>query len=72
VSKPLTVAKAEKSKEALIKAVYSSMFDVIVDKVNSSISLSSSSLSAAARPAHDASISSLDIFGFESFTHNSF
>ena len=66
VNKPLPVVKAEKSLHALMTAIYSNLFDVIVQNINESISIESSERS------QKASISVLDIFGFESFARNSF
>ena len=66
VHKPLNIKRAQKSLEALMKALYSSVFDVIVSKVNRSIKIDDASNHQAG------SISVLDIFGFESFKKNSF
>jgi myosin-5 len=62
--KHLTVGQAHKAVEALIKITYGALFTYIVRRVNSSIGTSQSSTAA--------SISVLDIFGFESFDVNSF
>jgi len=58
-------AQAESVRDAVIKAVYTHLFDWIVDKVNVFIV---GSESAAALPY----VGLLDIFGFENFAHNSF
>ncbi|XAR53459.1 Myosin ATPase [Bertholletia excelsa] len=51
------------SRDALAKTIYSRLFDWIVDKINISIGQDPNSLSI---------IGVLDIYGFESFKHNSF
>ncbi|CAI5736208.1 unnamed protein product [Peronospora destructor] len=61
---PLTVEKAQSGRDALAKAIYASIFDWLVAGINAS-------LGAAARLAAN-TIGVLDIFGFESFEHNSF
>lgn len=66
VHKPLNIRRAQKSLEALMKALYSSIFDVIVSKVNRSIKIDD------VGGGQLGSISVLDIFGFESFKKNSF
>lgn len=69
--------KAQKGMEALIKAFYGSLFTFLVGQINSSITVKESSGtrrrvgSAPANP-DEATIGVLDIFGFESFKHNSF
>ena len=69
--------KAQKGMEALIKAFYGSLFTFLVGQINSSITVKESSGtrrrvgSATANP-DEATIGVLDIFGFESFKHNSF
>ena len=62
--KNLTVAQAHKAVEALIKTTYGAMFAFIVRQINDSIG------NATTGPS--ASIGVLDIFGFESFDHNSY
>ena len=60
-----TVQKAEKSLEALMKAVYSALFEYIVEEINSSMNTK--------KPRNTLSfIGVLDIFGFESLKTNSF
>jgi len=68
VQKPLNVERAKKSLEALIKAIFSNVFEVIVAKVNASITLDDSEQTTSKH----GTISVLDIFGFESFQKNSF
>eukprot|EP00581_Thalassiosira_minuscula_P001333 CAMPEP_0183744702 /NCGR_PEP_ID=MMETSP0737-20130205/65861_1 /TAXON_ID=385413 /ORGANISM="Thalassiosira miniscula, Strain CCMP1093" /LENGTH=1616 /DNA_ID=CAMNT_0025980351 /DNA_START=90 /DNA_END=4940 /DNA_ORIENTATION=- len=59
--------RAERGLQALIKTTYSAMFDFIVEKINSSIMADKGSTKGG-----KAFIGVLDIFGFESFKHNSF
>ncbi|EEY69764.1 myosin-like protein [Phytophthora infestans T30-4] len=61
---PLTVEQATAGRDALAKAIYASIFDWLVAGINAS-------LGAAARLTAN-TIGVLDIFGFESFEHNSF
>lgn len=68
-TKNLTPQKAERGIEALMKATYSAMFDYIVKNVNSSILVGDPSRN---KRSANAIIGVLDIFGFESFKHNSF
>ena len=55
-----------------MKALYSTVFDLIVTKVNESIGASSSNSSSRSTTTSSGSIGVLDIFGFERFTVNSF
>ncbi len=60
-----TIQKAEKCLEAFMKAVYSALFEYLVEKINSTINTK--------KPRNTLSfIGVLDIFGFESFRTNSF
>ena len=69
----LSKQKAEKGIEALIKATYGALFTLIVNRVNKSIGLKSSTGRSANKAQKGAaSIGVLDIFGFESFRFNSF
>jgi len=68
-TKNLTPEKAERGIEALMKAVYAAMFDYIVKTINTSISVGDPSRN---KRSANAVIGVLDIFGFESFKHNSF
>ena len=78
--KKLNVDKAEKAKEALMKATYGALFEYIVYKVNQSMSTTTTKATATAIHDNDctpgiqenAHIKILDIFGFESFHINSF
>lgn len=56
-----TRGQASAGRDALAKAIYSSLFDWLVNRINESISDSRKALS---------SISILDIYGFESFLSN--
>ena len=68
--------KAQKGLEALIKAFYGALFTFLVQQINSSITVKDSSKNrrrvSSASSADEATIGVLDIFGFESFKHNSF
>jgi myosin-5 len=68
VNKPLNVSSATKSVQALMTTIYASLFSTIVDKINTSISVETASVESSKA----ASISILDIFGFESFESNHF
>lgn len=73
VQRQLDLGKAHKSLEALIKAVYGSMFLYLVHRINDSIAYKEEEgveKDPWHRPA--AIIGVLDIFGFESFATNSF
>lgn len=81
-TKYLTVEDAEYSKDALAKTIYGGLFDWLVSRVNAAISTqnssnamllssSSSTLETSQSPLNSF-IGVLDIFGFESFTSNSF
>ena len=63
ILKPLSPAESVLSRDALSKSLYARLFDWLVDKINGSIG----------QDAHAAGfIGVLDIYGFESFKHNSF
>ena len=69
VSSPQTVAQARDSRDALAKAVYSRVFDCLVDRLNAAFAGGDDPREAEATPSF---IGVLDIFGFEDFLHNSF
>lgn len=72
--KCLSIDRAEKATEALIKATYSALFAYIVRRINCFISNRQDrpvSMVNGLKP-RIASIGVLDIFGFESFERNSF
>lgn len=60
---PMNIAQATSVRDALSKAIYTNMFDWIVQRVNKSL---------IARGAVAQSIGILDIYGFEIFEKNSF
>jgi len=60
---PLNPAQAVSVRDALAKAIYTNLFDWIVDRVN---------VSMKARGAFSHTIGILDIYGFEIFENNSF
>jgi myosin-5 len=71
--KTLSVRNAEKALEAFLMACYGALFTHLVELVNDTISFQESldsTVNDSARPI--ATIGVLDIFGFESFTTNSF
>ncbi|KAL7430129.1 hypothetical protein ACHAXH_001220, partial [Discostella pseudostelligera] len=69
VKKNLTASQAIRAVQALIKGLYSSIFSLLVDRINSCIVGSSLDEEHAEGGAF---IGVLDIFGFESFEKNSF
>ncbi|KAK3010950.1 hypothetical protein RJ639_011846 [Escallonia herrerae] len=64
VAKKLTLQQAIATRDALAKFVYASLFDWLVEKINRSL--------AMGKQHTGRSITILDIYGFESFTKNSF
>ncbi|EFJ25955.1 hypothetical protein SELMODRAFT_98074 [Selaginella moellendorffii] len=60
----LTEAQAIDSRDALAKAIYSCLFEWLVEKINNSLD--------AGKACESKFISILDIYGFESFENNSF
>ena len=74
--KHLSIDRAEKAMEALIKTAYGALFEHIVQQINSFITVRSNDSNAARTHSQKrkmtASIGVLDIFGFESFESNSF
>ena len=70
--KNLSVEKAQKAVEGLIRATYGALFEHIVRRVNQSIRAQQSHISEPRAMAETATIGVLDIFGFESFETNSF
>lgn len=74
-TRSLPKLKAEKGLEAFVKAVYGALFDLIVQRINSSITVKSDGKKRGGSQADKsiaATIGVLDIFGFESFKTNSF
>lgn len=63
IESPANVAQAVATRDALAKAIYSNLFDWIVERINQSLK---------ARQAASNSIGILDIYGFEIFEKNSF
>ena len=76
IIKMLSLEKVQKATEALMKATYSALFDHIVQRVNSSITVGSDNdvTGYTHKQAFQdyAFIKILDIFGFECFAVNSF
>jgi myosin V len=69
--KQLSIYRAEKALEALIKTTYNALFLHIVKKINSFIAVRENA-QRDVMSKQPASIGVLDIFGFESFERNSF
>ncbi|KAK3694932.1 P-loop containing nucleoside triphosphate hydrolase protein [Podospora appendiculata] len=63
IESPANVAQATATRDALAKAIYSNLFDWIVERINQSLK---------ARQAAANSVGILDIYGFEIFEKNSF
>ncbi|KAJ2898084.1 hypothetical protein MKZ38_004196 [Zalerion maritima] len=63
IESPANPAQATATRDALAKAIYSNLFDWIVERINQSLK---------ARQATSNSIGILDIYGFEIFEKNSF
>ncbi|KOS23417.1 Myosin-1 [Escovopsis weberi] len=63
IESPANPAQAMATRDALAKAIYSNLFDWIVERIN---------ISLKARQATTTSIGILDIYGFEIFENNSF
>jgi myosin heavy subunit len=61
-----SVEKAQEARDALVKAIYGNLFQVIIDQINKSLQASATASGVANI------IGVLDIFGFESFEKNSF
>lgn len=82
VQRSLTLFKAQKGLEALLKATYGALFSYLVKRINDSVAYSDKRTSDESEQLNEnwsnpwsrpeASIGVLDIFGFESFTRNSF
>ncbi|KAL9185115.1 hypothetical protein ACHAXT_002892 [Thalassiosira profunda] len=70
----LSMEQCEKGVEALIKATYGALFNYLVTRINASVAgdAGKDTSQARRRSNKSASISILDIFGFESFEVNSF
>eukprot|EP00899_Mesostigma_viride_P015795 jgi/Mesvir1/24216/Mv10927-RA.2 len=62
-TKPLNQAASEDNRDSLAKIIYARMFDWLVERINNSIGQDGTS---------SMSVGVLDIYGFESFTKNSF
>ena len=66
VTAKLRAERAEEGRDALAKAMYSALFDWLVARINASFTADTNGVTKRA------SISILDIYGFEFFEHNSF
>ncbi|KAI8999429.1 P-loop containing nucleoside triphosphate hydrolase protein [Gaertneriomyces semiglobifer] len=64
----MNMQQAQGTRDALAKALYSRLFDWIVQAVNNAMA----QLSAGIREQHELSLGVLDIFGFEIFDKNGF
>jgi len=64
IFKPFTADEASDARDALAKALYSLVFDWLIDQINKSLSVDCKAMLL--------SIGILDIFGFEMFENNSF
>ena len=67
VTAKLRASQAEEGRDALAKAIYAALFDWLVSRINASFTADSHG-----GTKKKASISILDIYGFEFFEHNSF
>ncbi|KAG5177395.1 myosin I, high molecular weight-Acanthamoeba sp [Tribonema minus] len=67
---PYKVREAMDTRDAMVKTLYALMFEWIIRKIN--MTLEKNAGSTSARNSRDSIIGLLDIFGFESFTTNSF
>jgi myosin-5 len=73
VTRSLNVEQAANGLEALLKETYGALFGYLVQKINQQIAVTPTSTSSSfPQYCCDATIGVLDIFGFESFTVNSF
>jgi myosin V len=70
--RPFAIDGAENALQAFIKGTYAALFSFIVQNVNRHIDCKKSTAAGVDASTHVASISVLDIFGFESFQCNSF
>jgi len=70
VTRTLSLEKAIKGLEALLKAIYGALFEYLVHRINDSVAYRDDKEGADTPPV--ASVRVLDIFGFESFYVNSF
>mmetsp|Transcript_26571 Transcript_26571/g.44608 ORF Transcript_26571/g.44608 Transcript_26571/m.44608 type:complete len:1023 (-) Transcript_26571:177-3245(-) len=68
----LNLEKAEYTRDALAKVIYSKLFDWIVNRVNDSLDLSHQTGASRVDKKNAARIGVLDIYGFEIFENNSF
>lgn len=68
----LSPEAAKRGRDALVKALYSSLFDELVAQCNAGLAVKDANVAKHAAFEGEASIGLLDIFGFEVFEFNSF
>jgi len=66
------VEQAKESRDALAKAIYSNLFDWLIEQINACLSQQVQQKSGKPLKDDKKIIGVLDIFGFESFEHNSY
>lgn len=69
---PQTTSQASTRRDAIAKAIYSNLFDLIVSRINIALENNTADTVAGREDADGVSISVLDIYGFEVFKSNGF